>query len=269
MKLIQVASLLVLWGASCSQEPAVEPTPDVGQNTGEQIGFDLPLPDVSIFPDCQGIVRDLSGGDLAQAFDRIVVGRVASISAAPFLGYENCPLGSGWITVQVDLEVEENLLGEGDVVTFYMDADGVPVRAWSSRPKSRQPDGAWIGILPEGPPAVLVSESFGWTHPAGIYPGEQLLVMLATDKNGRLTPDWFPLAKGIGHDKFLFQTMRNPYLCWVLPPAFSGTTTLEAMRAELKEEPVNLPRRKPWATVVPDSRCGEEILDPPWDDAGF
>lgn len=65
---------------------------------------------------------------------------------------------------------------------------------------------------------MLVSESFGWTHPAGIYPGEQLLVMLATDKNGRLTPDWFPLAKGIGHDKFLFQTMRNPYLCWVLPP---------------------------------------------------
>lgn len=268
MKLIFFSALLMAV-AACSSNTSEnnlasnDQRTDVGQDPPEQLVFDtnLPLPSVSADASCTGI-HEFTGGDLKVALKRIVAGTVTSIDAAPFQnGETSCPLGAS-LSLVVKMDVEENLLGEGDTVEFYLDAREAPVGYWSSTPRYRMEDGTWVGRYPNSKtsPPARVTENLGWTEKFGIYPGERLLVMLYTNEsvgfgNNVIGPGMFPIAKGEDDETFVFQEMTNNYLCINLPEAFTGTTTLDAIRAELLQPP-NDPRDRGPHEFVPDfSNC--------------
>lgn len=274
---------LVMALASCSSSNSDETTTnnvitDAGQDVAEQVVLetDLPLPSVSAQASCD-YIPEFTGGDLKQSLKRIVVGTVTSIDVAPFKnGATVCPRGAS-LTLVVKMDVEENLWGQGETVEFYLDARDIPVGFWSSRPRHRMSDGTWVGSLPNSktPPPARVTQSLGWTDKFGIYPGERLLVMLYDNEefewgNSALAPGFFPLAKGEEDGTFVFQEMTNNFLCIDLPQAFRGTTSLEAIRAELQKPANEATDRGPHYPVLDFSECWGEPTPsvPEFNDAG-
>jgi hypothetical protein len=269
VSLALVVGLVACSNASSDENATNNQGVDAGQDAAEQLVFDtnLPLPSVSGDASCEE-VPDFTGGDLRYAMDRIVVGTVTSIDVAPFQNGEFvCPTAAQ-LTLVVKMDVEENLLGEGDMVEFFLNPNRT-LDSWSSRPRYRTADGTWVGSgrNSQNPPPVRVSENLGWTDKFGIYPGQRLVVMLYDE--GGLNPGSFPLGVAKADGTVVFQEMTEDFLCINLPEAFSGTSTIDAIRDELAK-PANEERdRVGKGQTITKSWCVEPSTPAPeFNDAG-
>ncbi len=219
MKTSTLLLLICLIGCDSSENPSDDFVPDTRIHA-------LPISKADIL--CDGPLVEISGGDLMESADRIVVGKVTSVEAVQeFLpNSQNCASEHVNWSVRVRLEVEENLKGSGEIVEFTLGAEW-QLGFWDSQPVYKR-GSEWTPTW-AGEPTFQVSSTFGWTKDEGLQPGQELLVFL-WDKNGGLGPQSVPLAQRDANGAFQFQS--NQIMCIDLPAELQGIT-LDGLRTAL------------------------------------
>jgi hypothetical protein len=151
LKTFTLLLLIFLVGCDSSESPSDSFVPDTRIH---------PLPVSQADALCDEPLVEISGGDLMESADRIVVGTVTSVEAVQefFAGSENCSSEHVNWSVRVRLDVDENLKGSGETVEFTLGTE-LQLEFWDSQPVYKR-GGEWTPTW-AGEPTFQVSSSFG------------------------------------------------------------------------------------------------------------
>lgn len=200
--------------------------------------IELGLPEWGAVDEC-GPGIPISGGDMMDLADRVVVGEVTSIAfveeltktlgGVPTEG--ECNPWSYYWRLKVTLKVTRNLKGTGEFLEVYVSPDELH---WASVPM-RNVNGTWLPDFPGHMPAVQLSDELAWSEMSGIQVGQTLLLFAIEDQlgNSRTVVPWAMQEDGT----FTFQYPDTD--CYAYPVPLSTPFTETELVEELNAAPMH------------------------------
>ncbi|MEZ4462229.1 MAG: hypothetical protein R3E66_21410 [bacterium] len=171
---------------------------------------------------------------MMRSADRIVVGTITDVTVNQELTDQNCPIENVDWTLRVQMDVAENLKGEGNRVEFYL-GSFQQYGFWRSWPL-HYADGQW---WPGQDVVWQMSDTLGWSDETGLEPGQKILAFLWD--NGGYHPQFMPLGQVADDGSVTFQSKGLPGTCLTLSSEFlSGN--LDAIKSNLKNPPIADPK---------------------------
>ncbi|QED30080.1 hypothetical protein FRD01_23155 [Microvenator marinus] len=170
--------------------------------------------------------RYLSGGDVDEVVQRIVVGEVSSISFLEVDDRTGCAETSYSWTLRVGVQISQALKGESGEIFVNVRPEYL---TWASLPIRRE-GAVW---LPEWPnsPAIEVSDELGWSGDTGLQVGQEVVLFLM-ETNGVLHTGKMPWGNhSAGQVTFPINEVGG---CKYLPESWHDGVTLEELEADLQ-----------------------------------
>lgn len=174
--------------------------------------------------------RYLSGGDVDEVAQRIVVGEVSSITFLEVDDRTGCTQTSYSWTLRVGVQISQALKGEGGEIFVNLRPEFL---TWASSPIRREGD-TWLPDWPNSP-SLEVSDELGWSGDSGLQVGQEVALFLM-ETNGVLHTGKMPWANySAGQLTFPINEVGG---CKYLPESWHDGVTLDELEADLKNEPV-------------------------------